>query len=183
MDPLAASVRTGAVLLAVLACRPVPLAAGSEPEGCAVNRVQLLWTTPGDAATGELGGMLVPVEHEGRSAFLAIDTGSGLTFLYLGVDGPEYVPEVGTVTIGCETLTLPGRGAGAGAQEDEDIVGVLGADFFLSLTCDFDPAAGTITRYPGGGRPAGTTAGPRSPTRTCGATASCASTSTASRCG
>ncbi len=125
-------------------------------EPCAVNRVPLLWTTPGDSASGELGGMLVPVEHEGRSGYLAIDTGSGLTFLYLGEDGPEYVPEAGTVRIGCETLSLPGRSFGADDPSGLGILGVLGADFFLTVTTDFDPAAGTITRYPGGGGPQGT---------------------------
>lgn len=143
---------TGAMLLALGGCvaarADVPR---EEQRPCAVNVVPITWTTPGDERTGELGGMTVPVELDGRMAWLAIDTGSALTFLHLGEDGPEYEPYAGTVRIGCETLELPGRGGLP--VEDPDIVGVLGATFFTDVPSVFDPVSATITRHREGGLP------------------------------
>lgn len=116
---------------------------------CEINRVPIEFTTPGDR-TGVLGGMVVPIEYNSRPATLAIDTGSALTFLYLGRDGPRFRPDAGSVHIGCETLRLPGRNLEAEDETGAGIVGVLGADFFLSTTTLFDPGAPAITRYHAG---------------------------------
>lgn len=91
--------------------------------------------------------MVVPVTFEGRAGALAIDTGSALTFLYTGKDSAEYTPRAGTVTIGSETLELPGRNFEASDETGAHIVGVLGAEFLLDATTEFDPVALTITRF------------------------------------
>lgn len=122
--------------------------------GCAaaptprISRVPVAFTTPGDADAGILGGMVVPVAYQGRVGYLAIDTGSALTFLYLGEDGPEYKPRAGRVRIGAETLTLPGRNFDADDETEIGIVGVLGADYFVDRPCVFEPAGARITRFP-----------------------------------
>lgn len=110
----------------------------------------LEFTTPGDRASGELGGMTVPIEIDGRPAKLAIDTGSARTFLYLHGETPQWIDEHALVRIGGEDLMLPGRNLGAAVDTDDGIAGVLGADFFLARPTTFDPAAGTITRHPQG---------------------------------
>ncbi|MCC6428987.1 MAG: hypothetical protein IT435_19475 [Phycisphaerales bacterium] len=119
---------------------------------CAVNRVPIVLTTPAEPETGEIGGMVVPVERDGRLGSLAIDTGSALTFLYLGRDGAEYIPLAGRIRIGCEMLDLPGRNFEADPPEPGErpappIIGVLGADFLIDALTDFDPVRQTITRY------------------------------------
>jgi len=111
------------------------------------NVVPLEFTTPGDRSSGELGGMVVPIEIDGRPAKLAIDTGSARTFLYLHGDAPEWIDEHALVRIGDEELMLPGRNLGPDVETDDEIVGVLGADFFLARPTTFDPSAGTITRH------------------------------------
>lgn len=122
--------------------------------GCATtaalrfSRVPIAFTTPGDIKTGVIGGMVVPVAHNGRVGYLAIDTGSALTFLYLGKNGAEYQPHAGNVTIGSETLTLPGRGFDADDETSIGIIGVLGADYFVQQPCVFEPAHARITRFP-----------------------------------
>lgn len=111
------------------------------------NVVPLEFTTPGDRASGELGGMIVPIEIDGRPAKLAIDTGSARTFLYLHGDALQWIEEHALVRIGHEQLMLPGRNLGPQVETDEGIVGVLGADFFLARPTTFDPSTATITRH------------------------------------
>lgn len=133
----------------------------STPTTCDVNVVPLVFTEMADHAwrepeNGEFGGVAVAAvrldgrgaERATRAGYLAMDTGSALTFLYLGRDGERYVEHAGTVRIGCETFELPGRNF----EDDDDrgigIIGVLGADYLLSAPAIFDPMNGLITRYP-----------------------------------
>jgi hypothetical protein len=132
------------------------------------------WREAGDEeGSGEWGGVVVAAAWEngsgpqrdhkqwrawdGRSVgYLAMDTGSALTFLYLGREGARYVEYAGRVRIGREVFDLPGRNF----QEDDDrgigIVGVLGADYLLDVPSVFDPRSGLITRYPeDAGKPVG----------------------------
>jgi hypothetical protein len=126
--------------------------AGEGP--CVVSTIPIaIDTRKADRESGEIGGMKVPVVFEGREGFLAIDTGSALTFLYLGNDGPEYVEHAGTVELGCERVPLPGRNF---EDEDPSIVGVLGADVMITVPSAFDPIAATFTRHLDGTRPDGT---------------------------
>lgn len=97
--------------------------------------------------------MIVPVRFEGREGALAIDTGSALTFLYTGKGSAKYTPRAGTVTIGSQTFDLPGRNFEAGDETGAHIVGVLGAEFLLDATTEFDPVALTITRFEAGAAP------------------------------
>lgn len=113
------------------------------------SRVPIVFTTAGDAS-GVIGGMAAPVAYDGRVSYLAIDTGSALSFLYLGESGPEYRPRVGRVRIGDEVLMLPGRGLAAADETAIGIIGVLGADYFVQKPCLFEPALARITRYPDG---------------------------------
>lgn len=69
--------------------------------------------------------MRVPVSFMGSESFLTVDTGSTLTFLHLGSDGPAYVADAGEAVLGCERLRLPGRNF---APDAPGLVGVLGAD-------------------------------------------------------
>ncbi len=138
--------------LVVLACS----AAGA---GCGaggarqINRVPIVLTTPPAAGSDEIGGMIVPVRFEGRDAALAIDTGSALTFLYTGRGSAEFTARAGAVQLGRESLDLPGRSFEADDETGADIVGVLGADFLLGTTTEFDPCALEITRFEVGASP------------------------------
>lgn len=125
---------------------------------CAVNRTPIILTTPAGPGSEEIGGMTVLARRDGTTGALAIDTGSSLTFLYLGKSGPEYIPLAGHVTIGCEHFDLPGRNFEAdppepGESRPAPIIGVLGADFLTTALTDFDPANLTITRYHEGSPP------------------------------
>lgn len=91
--------------------------------------------------------MAVPVTYRGQLRYLAVDTGSALTFLYLGEDEPEYIENAGTVQIGSETIVLPGRRLEADDETGLGIVGVLGANFFTQVPAAFDPVQGTISRH------------------------------------
>ncbi|MBX3315372.1 MAG: hypothetical protein KF902_00760 [Phycisphaeraceae bacterium] len=135
-----------------------------ERSACGVNVVPLVYTEMEDHAWrepesewgAEWGGVAVAAAYKGTVGYLAMDTGSALTFLYLGRDGERYVKHAGTVRIGCESFDLPGRNF----QEDDDrgigIIGVLGADYLLDVPSVFDPSSGLITRYPDdAGKPVG----------------------------
>lgn len=119
----------------------------SRPGPRVVNRVPIVLTTPAEPGSGEIGGMIVPVTFEGRNAALAVDTGSALTFLYTGKNSAAYTPHAGTVIIGSETLDLPGRSFEASDETGAGIVGVLGAEFLLGATTEFDPVALALTRF------------------------------------
>jgi hypothetical protein len=118
--------------------------------GCEVNDVPLRLDLDDD------GSITVLVEHEGQDALLALDTGSALSFLYLGADGPDYIPEAGSVVLGCETLSLPGRGFAAevAPRSGLPIVGVMGASFFVERVAELDFAGERIVRFAPGHEPA-----------------------------
>lgn len=98
-----------------------------------------------------------PVEHEGRSAALFLDTGSALTFLYLGADGPAFVERAGSIDTGCETVEVAGRAfASDGDVEGLPVVGILGADYLLGGTSALDLAGETLARWPRGATVPGT---------------------------
>lgn len=90
----------------------------------------------------------VPVTFEGEEALFFIDTGSSLTFLELGPDDPDFVEDAATIQIGCETLTIPGRGGLAPLQDafGKKVIGFLGADFLIERTALLDVANETLTR-------------------------------------
>lgn len=131
----------------------VALTACSGPGPRVNNVVPIVLTTTPEAGSDEIGGMIVPVVSDGNTASLAIDTGSSLTFLYTGRDSAPYTPSAGRVTIGHESFDLPGRNFEAEDETGAHIVGVLGAEFLLDATTEFDPRRMTITRYKSGSVP------------------------------
>lgn len=140
-------------LKGALAIASAVLAACSGPCPRATNVVPIVLTTESEAGSEEIGGMIVPVTFEGKGASLAIDTGSSLTFLYTGKDSAAYTPRAGCVTIGQESFDLPGRNLEAEDETGAHIVGVLGAEFLLEATTEFDPRRKRITRYADGSAP------------------------------
>ena len=83
---------------------------------------------------GDTERYFVRVEFEGAPAVLSLDTGSGLTFLFLGAGEADHVPEVGVVILGGARLSIDGRGLEAPGElvEGMAIIGILGMDFLLS---------------------------------------------------
>jgi hypothetical protein len=112
---------------------------------CAINEVPLLVTESGGVPTR----LHAPVVHDGTDGVFLFDTGSALTFLQLGADDPDFVPEAGTVTIGCETRAVPGRG-GLAPHPDEfglPVLGYLGADFLLAGTTLLDTEGALLSQH------------------------------------
>lgn len=132
---------------------PVVLTACSGPDPRVNTVVPIVLTTAPEEGSDEIGGMIVPVIFDGHSASLAIDTGSSLTFLYTGRGSAPYTPNAGRVTIGHESFDLPGRNFEAEDETGAHIVGVLGAEFLLDATTEFDPRRMIITRYKSGSVP------------------------------
>ena len=83
---------------------------------------------------GVADSQVVPVEVDGEPAWLAIDTGASLSFLFRKSDDPPFVEHAGDVRIGSVLFPLPGYGDdGIGPEmfQDKPILGILGVDFFL----------------------------------------------------
>jgi hypothetical protein len=125
--------------------------AGAGGESCAVNELDLEVTQFG----GVPSRIFVPVTYEDRSALFLLDTGSALTFLRLGPDDPDYVAHAGDATVGCITLSLPGRGGLAPADDEFGlpVVGTLGADFLIGGASLLDAVNGKLVRRPLGDVP------------------------------
>ena len=120
--------------------------AGAPPEdagGCVLSSLPLFLAQDGTM----VAAAYVPVTYKGSSAAFLVDTGSGLTFLQEPVNGPDPVPDAGTVTLGCETLALIGRAEAAqGAAPDGlPVVGTLGADQFLKGPTQLDFGASLLS--------------------------------------
>ena len=93
---------------------------------------------------------VVPIRFEGQDAWFALDTGAPMTFLFSDPDGPEYVPEAGTIEIGSEEWTVPGyRDDAIGVEyfENKAILGILGIDFFADGPTELDYPGGRIVRW------------------------------------
>jgi predicted aspartyl protease len=92
---------------------------------------------------GDVGSQFVPVRVDGNDALLTVDTGSSTTFLY----GPEDHARAYEVDIGCETLRVMRRDFAARSYDGRPVVGVLGADFFLTALTELDYPTGSIVRH------------------------------------
>jgi hypothetical protein len=99
---------------------------------------------------GAIDGQLVSARAGDEDGWLAIDTGSSLTFLY-GADSLRKK----AITIGCETLEVITRDFPRERHEGKPILGVMGADFFVAKTTDLDYPGKRIVRH-ARGAPAGT---------------------------
>jgi len=108
---------------------------------CATNVVPLVTTRDDGVADVQLA----PVVIDGQPAWLALDTGSPLTFVFH--DG--YVEDAAFLEIGCEARSIPGYGDDAIGVEYHDglpILGILGLDFF-GATGEIDYPGGHLVRH------------------------------------
>lgn len=160
---------TAAILLAI----PLGCAAGDGLDRPARNTVPLVTTIEDGVADCQV----VPVEFRGQEAWLALDTGAPITFLFTELvaesrtdspddsrtgpddpdDGAEYVEYAGTVEIGCESRRLPGYGdeaIGVEMLRGKPIVGILGLDYFSDVPAEIDYPGNRIVRYLDGAYPA-----------------------------
>ncbi len=135
-EPTSASVTTGVS------------GAGGEVPACDVNAVDLIVSS----YAGVPDRFHVPVRWQGADAALLFDTGSALTFVFLGPSDPDFVPEAGEVELGCDVVPVPGRGglADFGDIDGLPVVGILGVDYVAAGTTLVDHDAGVLTRHPAG---------------------------------
>lgn len=110
----------------------------ADGDSCATNVVPLTVTYSG----GRISDQVVPVRAGEEEGWLAIDTGSALTFLY----GPDSLVKT-PIVVGCETIEVITRDFPRERFQGKPIVGVMGADFFTSKTTDFDYPGGRIVRH------------------------------------
>lgn len=113
---------------------------------CLTNRVPLVTTR----ADGVADSQVVAVTVDGRAGWLALDTGSPLTFVFGGPDDPEYVEDGGWLALGCEAHTVPAIRFDTIDGEDFEglpILGILGLDFFGAVG-EIDYPGGTLARHP-----------------------------------
>jgi hypothetical protein len=98
----------------------------------------------------------IPITKDGQEAWLALDTGSPLTFLFSDPSGPEFVDDAGGIQVGCETWEVPGYrqdAIGVEMLEGKPILGVLGIDFFENdeqherVAAEIDYPGGQLARY------------------------------------
>lgn len=118
-----------------------PLGGSSEggAAACTLNEIPLL---------ADSQRFYVPVTLDGEDVLFFIDTGSSLTFVELGPDDPDFVEDAASIQIGCETLSIPGRGglAPLGDAFGKKVVGFLGADFLIEQSALLDVPNETLTR-------------------------------------
>jgi hypothetical protein len=146
---------------------------GGDTDRPACNFVPLVTTIEDGVADCQV----VPVMFRGEKAWLALDTGAPITFLFTEVltgsqvglqpaspveledleKADTYVEYAGTVEIGCESWRLPGYGDAAIGVEmlrGRPIVGILGLDFFSDVPAVIDYPGNRIVRYLDGAYPA-----------------------------
>ncbi len=115
---------------------------------CEVNEVPLFVSSSG----GVPDRFHVPVRFDGQDAALLFDTGSALTFVLLGEGAPDYVPDAGVLEIGCDTISVAGRGgfADLGEEAGLPVIGILGVDYVAAGTTLVDHDAELLVRHPSG---------------------------------
>lgn len=86
---------------------------------------------------------LVPVKTATEEGWLALDTGSGLTFVY----GKDDAKRNYDVTIGCESFKVIRRDFEREEYEGKPILGVLGADFLRTALSELDYPGKKIVRH------------------------------------
>lgn len=129
---------------------------GGEPLGgagaaggdeCLTNVVGLELTISAD---GVADAQVVPVRYQGVDAYLAVDTGAWLTFIFGAPGDPEYVPHVGDVELGCEIYPVASMTLEAFGPEPfngKKIVGLLGMDFFSEVPTELDYPGRRVVRH------------------------------------
>lgn len=116
-----------------------PDAAGS----CATNAVNMIVRPYDDTER-----YYVEVLYQEERAALQLDTGSGLTFLYTGTGSTPYVPDYGTITVGCEDVTVAGR---AYDRTDSinglDVIGLMGMEYLTQRPALLDVKERLLVRF------------------------------------
>ncbi len=85
----------------------------------------------------------VPVQFNGRTEVLLLDTGAAHTHLSHGLEGPEVIKDAGSVQLGCASLVVDSwrRRRVPGASERQLAIGTLGNDRILAGATELDLVA------------------------------------------
>lgn len=120
---------------------------GGDPVTCEVNEIPMVVSWDGEVPDR----FHVPVKRDGMDAMLLFDTGSDLTFVRLD-DGTSYLPNAGTLEIGCDTIAVPGRGdiASLGTEAGLPVIGILGVDYVTAGVTLVDAKGARLVRHPEG---------------------------------
>jgi hypothetical protein len=116
-----------------------PDAPPTTPPACTTNVVPFELEYGPDVVDTQL----VPVKTATEEGWLALDTGSSLTFVY-GKDDAKRSYEV---TIGCETMKVIRRDFDRDEHKGKPILGVLGADFLRTTLSELDYPGKKIVRH------------------------------------
>ncbi|MCA9664112.1 MAG: hypothetical protein KC503_00945 [Myxococcales bacterium] len=119
---------------------------GSDAAIVAPITVQLTVTGSGS----EVARLYVPVRYQGASALMLLDTGAATSFLHLGVGGPAWDPNAGSIDVDGRPFAIGGRNFDPYVEGNLDVVGTMGADFLLRAASELDLRCGTLTLHPGG---------------------------------
>lgn len=106
-------------------------------------------TNPVELHTSALERYFVEISFEGRPAALQLDTGSSTTFLFQDATEPPFTPNLGTFTLGCETLPIAGRNLRLLIPDinGREVIGLLGMDYLLQKPTRLDIEGGRLERY------------------------------------
>ena len=114
--------------------------------GCVDGEIALIV----DQTGGDSLQYYAAIEVDGEPRLFQVDTGSSLTFEFLGEGSPDYVPDSSVATIGCERIAIAGREftSHQGLIAGSAVTGIIGMDFFLSAptVLDLDPERPSIVR-------------------------------------
>jgi len=119
---------------------------GNGGAACTTNEIALELTI----ADGVVDSQVVPINYDGVDGYLAIDTGSPLTFVFGKAGDPDYIEHVGDAALGCETVPLALLTLDAIDGETfngKPILGILGIDFFSDRPAEIDYPGARVVRY------------------------------------
>lgn len=116
-----------------------------DPAACTDAPLDLLATRWQGAPTA----LYVPATWDDAAVALHLDSASAYTVLFVEGEPAGWVDDAGTVTVGCDTLTLPGY-RGLGQLPDvrgRAVVGMAGADWLLRSPVDLDIRGAELRRF------------------------------------
>jgi len=90
----------------------------------------------------------IEVRINDQPVALQVDTGAAESFILQPPTEPDFTPDVADVELGCDVISFPGRGIGLTVEPIAglEVVGLLGADYFLAAPTRIDAAKRTVTR-------------------------------------
>ncbi len=152
-EPGAAAGGAGAASAVGSGAGPSSGSGGDSAAPCVENAIELELTV---LLSGDVHSQVIPVRHAGEDAYLAIDTGAPLTFLYGAPGGPAYVEHAADVEIGCETYPVASlvlEAVGPEPFNGKTIVGIVGMDFFSEVPTEIDYPGRRVVRHLDGALP------------------------------